>query len=239
MTTAGTNTVGNPPNLCQAVAEAVSVWSRTAMEPGVSEERSDMAHDGEEDFGLEQFEADFADLRPLSCAQRRPTSPPSTWPACRQRLSAWSPRRRPRLRPPAPRNRPTPSGRCPARSRPASPPWRSGSSASAGSASPVPCRARCRTSSPPSPSRWASTCPAPTTPAPAPARTRAPILPVPSPVTARAPPSPPARAARPRASPGRRRPTAASLRARAARPRASPGTTRRSPPRASPGTVPR
>jgi hypothetical protein len=33
------------------------------MEPGVSDERSDMAHDGEEDFGLDQFEAAFADLR--------------------------------------------------------------------------------------------------------------------------------------------------------------------------------
>jgi hypothetical protein len=42
------------------------------MEPIVSEERSDMAHDGEEDFGLDQFEAAFTDLRAVLV---RPAAP--------------------------------------------------------------------------------------------------------------------------------------------------------------------
>jgi hypothetical protein len=42
------------------------------MEPSVSEERSDMAHDGEEDFGLDRFEDAFADLRDVLV---RPAAP--------------------------------------------------------------------------------------------------------------------------------------------------------------------
>ena len=69
----GTNQVGSfDPNPHQAVWTAVSEQSHLAMEPSVSEERSDMAHDGEEDFGLDQFEAAFTDLRAVVV---RPAAP--------------------------------------------------------------------------------------------------------------------------------------------------------------------
>ena len=165
-------TAGNQPSWVRrpkstpSRAEAVSERSRRGDGANVSEERSDMAHDGEEDFGLDQFEAAFADLRAVSCARPHPRWRPITSPAWRPRRAAPSPPRLPRHRSPARRQRrqlldDAPQGRG-RRSRR----WRSGCSAWVVSAWPVPCPARSRTSSPPSPIRSASTCPDPTTPPP-------------------------------------------------------------------------
>ena len=125
-----------------------------------------MAHDGEEDFGLDQFEAAFADLRAVLV---RPAAPEvaADHLARMQATSRGTVAATAAVALAVPHaGRPTASGRCPARSRPRSRRWPSGCSASVVSAWPAPCPARSRTSSPPSPIRSASTCPAPTTPPP-------------------------------------------------------------------------